>query len=168
MKQSIKIFLLLLVLTSALVSCEPTVVIDSSTSTSGSSSDTIKMGYRSIFSYQYLPYTADSAAIQFYIEERDSAKYHYTNVEFTIGEDTIWATSLPQRIDYTIPLIDDSTIVIKHECWVNIDDSIIYREPVSYSINVHKGEIVNPNPDTIHSTLYDFLIILSLDASTNF
>lgn len=154
------LFLLILV-ACILGACEPYII--TSDTTHSESRDTIRMGYRSVVSYQYMRYTGDSALVKVVVTERDSATCHYTHAELSAGEESlIVSDSLPIEVEFPIPIMDDSTIVIRHLCWVDTLDSVMYKEPLLYELNVHKGEIVNQNPDTANSYLYDILLITHL------
>lgn len=118
-----------------------------------------KMGYRSILSYQYMQYTADSAFVKIRAVERDSIYRHYTHAEIILGEEVLAeSTSLPIETEAVIPLINDTTIMVKHICWVDSLDSALLGHP----IQIHKGEIINSNPDTI-SLYANYSVIVDID-----
>lgn len=150
----------------ALCSCEPHVIVPPGSTIT--KSDTTRVGYRSIISYKYMQYTADSALLKIAVEEREDATASYTHAELTIGgEPTIVADSLPMQVEMTIPIIDDSTILVKHLCWVDTLDSVMYKEPLLYEVQVHKGEIINHNPDTVASYFYNIELISTISVSTS-
>ena len=122
-----------------------------------------KMGYNSILSYQYLQYTADSALVKIRAIERDSISLHYTHAEIILGDEVLAeSTSLPIEAEAVVPLINDTTIMIKHLCWVDSLDSVIHRDQLGHQIQIHKGEIINSNPDTI-SLYYSQTVIEDID-----
>ncbi len=149
----------------ALCSCEPHVIV--SPGSTITKSDTTRMGYRSIISYKYMQYTADSALLKVAVEARKNATMPYTHAELTIGGGpTIVADSLPMQVEIAIPIIDDSTILVKHLCWADSVDSVVYKEPLLYEVPVHKGEIINHNPDTVASYYYYLELVSAVSSST--
>lgn len=107
-----------------------------------------KMGYRSIFTYQYLRYNADSAVLSFQLEEIESTIRHYNSIATYVDNQLIAKSdTFPYSIELPIPIIDDSVFNIKHICGIDTINS--FRDTLIYPVYVHKSEIINPIPDTV-------------------
>lgn len=106
------------------------------------------MGYRSIFTYQYMRYNADSAVLSFQLEEIESTIRHYNSIATYVDNQLIAKSdTFPYSIELPIPIIDDSVFNIKHICGIDTINS--FRDTLIYPVYVHKSEIINPIPDTV-------------------
>lgn len=98
-------------------------------------------GLKSEFTYEYLPYSADSAQVVFYIDTIGGDIIPCNQVQLLLADSVInEVDSIPTSITCRIPLIDDCIFEFVHRCYI---DSVYCSAQML--VSVHKGEIVTPN-----------------------
>lgn len=113
-------------------------------------------GLSSEFSYNYLPYSADSAQLTFYIDTIGGGVIPCSRVQLLLADSVISGIdSIPTTITCRVPLIYDSIFNFVHRCYLDTNYCSL-----SIPIYVYKGEIVSPN-HYVYEIKFPFLIYVT-------
>lgn len=114
------------------------------------------VGLQSEFTYNYLPYSADSVKIAFHLDTIGGGVIPCDQVQLLLGDTIISEIdTLPTIVTCQIPLLYDSIFQFVHRCYVdtNYCSSLV-------PIYIYKGEVVTPN-HYVYEIKFPFLIYVT-------